>query len=242
MRSLIRQTTGKSFVEPEFARHYYEAARGNHWWFRGRRDLIIELLRYTGAQSGVVLDLGAGSETLFPATFDVVKLDLVRPTGDLPHFVRAAASSLPFRSGIFSGVGAFDLLEHVDDVTHLIAEVKRVLKPGGFVLVTVPAHQWLWSPHDVRVGHVRRYNRKALRQIFEAALLEVKWCGSFFGFLLPAAILRKLFRLSPEMVDPAPILNRFLGLIASRSARSAARDRRPGLSIGLVATVGGDAS
>lgn len=222
-------------MESEFARQYYESARSDHWWFQGRAELVGALLARGTAVSGLALDLGAGTESLFPATFDVIKLDLVRPAGDLKSFVQASALELPFPDGKFDAVGAFDLIEHIEDAVSLMSEIARVVLPGGIVLATVPAHQWLWSPHDERVGHVRRYERGEIAALFEAAELRIVWCSSFYGFLVLPAIVRKVLRLSTTMGNPGSGANRALTIVSRASARRALRGRTWGLSIGVMA-------
>ncbi|MDP3984249.1 MAG: methyltransferase domain-containing protein [Acidimicrobiia bacterium] len=223
-------------METEFARQYYEAARADHWWFRGRKELIGELLKRSSEDGGGrVVDLGAGSDTLFPEGFDVVKIDIVRPEGELGRFVRASAMNLPFRDCSFQGAGAFDVIEHVAEAEKLLGELRRVIRPGGFVLATVPAHQWLWSPHDTNVGHVRRYEIGELAEVFEEAEFDVVWCGTFYGFLILPALVRRVLGLATDMGDPPAPLNRLLTGFALRSVRSALRGRRPGLSIAQAA-------
>jgi SAM-dependent methyltransferase len=222
-------------VETDFARQYYEAAQTDHWWFQGRSELVKRLLDQEGSFDGLALDLGAGSDTLFPTGFEVVKLDIVRPEGSLTSFVQGSAFDLPFRSESFRVVGAFDLIEHVVATDALLTEVARVLAPGGLVLATVPAHQWLWSPHDERVGHVRRYDRSTITRLFEASGFGITWCSPFYGFLIPPAIVRRLFHLSPTMGTPGRLTNRFFRRLAVGSAQRAIDGSAIGLSLGLVA-------
>lgn len=222
-------------MESEFARQYYESARSDHWWFQGRAELVGALLAQSTTVSGLALDLGAGSESLFPAEFDVIKLDLVRPAGDLKSFVQASALELPFPDQKFDAVGAFDLIEHVADAGSLMSEIARVVSPGGVVLATVPAYQWLWSPHDERVGHIRRYEREEVASLFKGAGLRIVWCSSFYGFLVLPAIVRKLLRLSTTMGSPRSGTNQALAVLSRASARRALRGASWGLSIGVMA-------
>ena len=71
----------------------------------------------------------------------------------------ASALALPFRSDSFDVVGAFDVIEHLDPESAAVAELARVLRPGGRLLVAVPAYQWAWTDFDVQNGHHRRYTR-----------------------------------------------------------------------------------
>ena len=80
--------------------------------------------------------------------------------------VRACAGrrpTLPFADGTFDVVSAFDVVEHCDRRRRAVAELARVLAPGGRMLLSVPAYQWAWRDHDVQAGHHRRYTRRRLR-------------------------------------------------------------------------------
>ena len=91
-----------------------------------------------------------------------VTLDLF-PRGLTPgEGVCGSATALPFRDGAFEVVAAFDVVEHCADEALALAELVRVLAPGGRLLLSVPAYQWAWSDHDVRAGHHRRYTRPRL--------------------------------------------------------------------------------
>lgn len=223
-------------MDPDFARQYYESAAADHWWFRGRRALVAGLLHRWDISSGVFADLGAGSASLLPESFDIVKLDLVRPESALGKFVQGSADQLPFRSGVLDGIGLFDVLEHLDDPAECLGECTRVIRPNGVVLVTVPAFQRLWSPHDDIVGHKRRYTRGGLVAELETAGLTVEWSSAFFGFLLLPAMVRAALSLRSPMKHPGSGMNRALTTLAERSAASVLR--RPttlGLSLAAVA-------
>jgi SAM-dependent methyltransferase len=224
-------------VEPDFARHYYEASTPDHWWFRGRATLISWLAAGHQLEHERALDLGAGSLTMLPNRLETVRLDMVvpNPVGEGP-FVKASALRLPFRDTAFGVVGLFDLIEHVEDEAGLLSEINRVLRPGGAVVLTAPAHQWLWSDHDVKARHVRRYGVRELVSTFEQSGFRVEFVRQFYGFLLIPAVLRKFLGLAGGMGRPPEPLNRLLVHVARASVRRAHRGRsRLGLSIALLA-------
>jgi len=225
-------------VDSEFARQYYESAKRDHWWFRGRELLVAELVNAYGTGGGVFLDLGAGVESLLPSEIPVVKLDLVVPDGVRGPFVRGSAESLPFRTGELGGVGLFDVLEHLDDPRKCLEETKRVTRPGGLVMITVPAHRWLWSRHDEVVGHKRRYSSSTLRGALEDVGLSIAWMSAFYGFLLAPALARRVLSLESPMTMPGPSVNRALSALSQRSVRSAlGKPSGFGLSLAAVAFV-----
>jgi SAM-dependent methyltransferase len=100
------------------------------------------------------------------------------------------ARAIPFREA-FDLVGAFDVLEHIDEDAIVLKEVRRSLRPGGGLLLTVPQHQWLWSPQDEAARHVRRYEASDLRRMLDEAGFDVLRSTSFVSFLLPAMLLTR---------------------------------------------------
>lgn len=225
-----------SLVDPDFARQYYESAMQGHWWQSGRIKLVAGLAAKAGLTQGVAADLGAGAVSLFPTTFEVVKLDWVVPHAIVGPFVRASVSKLPFRSETFDAVGLFDVLEHIPDATSSLYEARRVLKKRGALLYTVPAFPSLWSKHDELAGHLRRYRLPEIRDLVEESGFRSLWSSMFYGFLLAPAMIRKVAKCGSSLTLPPRAVNHALTRIAERSAGSALTSRRrPGLSIGGVA-------
>jgi len=224
-------------VDPDFARQYYESAEREHWWFRGRARMVENLLNQCGrSNTGRVVDLGAGSVSLFPLGFQVVKVDVVVPSGVDGHFVRASVASMPFRNESFVGAGLFDVIEHLDDPQVVLGEARRIVSPGGFLVYTVPAFQSLWSRHDELVGHVRRYRPPEVERLLAANGFEPEASSMFYGFLLGPALVRKFTGIPSPMALPSIRINNWLSRVALRSANAASRSgRRLGLSISGVA-------
>jgi SAM-dependent methyltransferase len=90
-------------------------------------------------------------------------------------------------------MGAFDVLEHLENPELLLREIYRVLTPGGIFVCSVPAYQWLFSDFDVSIGHFRRYSRVAIQELLESAGFQSIEVVSRFSFLVfPALVLRRL--------------------------------------------------
>ena len=87
--------------------------------------------------------------------------------------VQGSATALPFAEGTFSGVVALDVLEHIPDDKAAVAEIVRVLAPGGMLYVTVPAYRSLWSTHDIALMHQRRYIAPEIKHLLTNAGLEI---------------------------------------------------------------------
>jgi SAM-dependent methyltransferase len=104
---------------------------------------------------------------------------------------------MPFPDDSFDLAVSLDVIEHLEDDLAALRELRRVLAPGGALLVTVPAYQWLWSGHDEINHHHRRYTRRSLQRVAEQAGWSQVRTTYFNSLLLPAAIvLRVLDRVS----------------------------------------------
>ena len=205
-----------------------------HFWFVARRRLLGDLLTRANPQGfGRLLDVGCGTganlEFLASHAGQLAGLD-VRPEGlerrtkdqRAPWLVRATATRLPFASHSFDAVTALDVLEHVDDETAL-SEIHRVLRPGGAMIVTVPAMPWLWSYRDVDAGHLRRYTRRQLLDRLRASGFELGVAGYYQCLLFPLVLARLARRNSAAARDleeqPRPVVNAVLGWISGAEVR-----------------------
>ncbi|MDE3091533.1 MAG: class I SAM-dependent methyltransferase, partial [Chloroflexota bacterium] len=146
------------------------------WWYRGLRVLLTALIeRYVAASPPpLILDAGCGTganlrllETYGHALgIDISEqaLAFCRARG-IPgdRVMQASVTELPFRAARFDLAVSFDVICNIVDDVGAFAEVCRVLKPGGIFIVQLPAYQWLWSRHDVAVGHKWRYTARSVR-------------------------------------------------------------------------------
>ena len=174
----------------------------NHFWFAARRRLVERLLRRSAVLPGLaVLDLGVGGglfcQQLAQAGHHMTAIDFL-PTGllrlhrDAPtvKLVQSSAESLGLRASCFDAALALDVLEHIDDQA-ATAELFRVLRPGGLLIITVPAFPALWSFRDTAAGHRRRYRRQSLVQLLSTAGFSVEHTGYYQCLLFPLAILSR---------------------------------------------------
>ncbi len=197
------------------AHYYLEYSRmeREHWWFEGRRQILGSVIdRLTGARRRPrILDLGCGTgeSSRHLAQFGrVTSVDLSELAlgfcrhKALPRLVRGDAVHLPFAEGAFDLVCGLDILEHLADEERALAEMVRVCRPGGQVLVTVPALPILWSRHDIVNHHQRRYRKGQLRDAVARSGLRPGILTYFNTFLLPPTL---LVRLGSRLVSrPAP--------------------------------------
>lgn len=217
-------------------------AEDSHWWYRGRRSVlerVIASLRLPARAR--ILDAGCGSGrnmlelarhgevTGVELSSTSVALARERGAGEV---IEGSVLEMPFESGSFDLAVSLDVIEHLGEDVAALRELRRVVAPGGALLVTVPAYQWLWSGHDEINHHCRRYTRRTLQRAAESAGWETVRTTYFNSLLLPVAIaLRIVDRLSPARatessldlwIPPAPLnwlLQRPLELEAAVIAR-----------------------
>lgn len=170
-----------------------------HWWYCARRKIIADLIRRETQlpNNAHILEIGCGTGHNLPmlaafGTIDAIEIDpaaraiaserLGRPVGAAP---------LPVLPGVERGaydlIAVLDVVEHIEDDVAALKAMAACLKPGGKILITVPAHQWMWSAHDVVNHHHRRYSKASLRKAIRAAGLEPKKLSYFNSLLFPLA-------------------------------------------------------
>lgn len=182
----------------------YAGIQQTHWWYTGRVQLLQSVLEHhlRPSQERRLLDLGCGPGgmrpmlaqygRLFSADFTIEALQFAQPQS-LGHLLQADATKLPFGDASFDVVCAFDLIEHLADDFCALSEFNRVLKPGGWVFVTVPAFQFLWGSQDVVNHHYRRYRCSQIRHLLTRTGFLIEQTSYFNAFLfLPIAIVRLL--------------------------------------------------
>jgi SAM-dependent methyltransferase len=198
----------------EFDRMF--AIEETHWWYRGRRALVRAALdRWAPPRRPLaLLDVACatGMSFRFLADYGAIRgLDISDETirlcaqRGIHRIVKGDAMRLPFAEGSFDVVLALDAFEHFDDDVAAMRETRRVLRPGGVLVATVPAFMALWSPHDEAYHHKRRYRRGLLRERLAAAgfLLE-RTSYSSMALFAPVLALRRWRRLRGEPSGEAP--------------------------------------
>ena len=205
-------TRGPGFRESFFAELF--ALEAQNFWFRARNELILwAMSRYfsglrnfleIGCGTGYVL---SGVRAAFPSAAlvgsEIFVSGLAFAAGRVPsaEFYQIDATAIPFREH-FDVIGAFDVLEHIEDDESVLQQVTQALVPGGGFLLTVPQHPSLWSPQDDHAHHVRRYTAVEIRRKLMRSGLEVIRVTSFMSLLLPMMAASRL-RMRASRADGA---------------------------------------
>jgi SAM-dependent methyltransferase len=182
----------------------------DHWWFVGRRRIVVSVLRSFLPRHAVdrtLLDLGCGTGGMLNAlkAFGEVTgmdtsqfaIDRARERSGCRVEWGMLPGPVPFEPDSFDVVTALDVIEHVDDDGAALRTIRELLKPGGSFMCTVPAFRFLWSGHDEINHHRRRYRRAELRGKLLDAGFRIRKL-TYFNFLLfpPIALVRLAGRLT----------------------------------------------
>jgi SAM-dependent methyltransferase len=214
-----------------------------HWWFRERRHIIAAAI--AGVPPSNALDIGAGAggntRVLEAAGWKATALEysdagvqLARERG--LDVVQGDARDIPFPDDHFGLVVAYDVLEHINEDDKVVSEIARVVRPGGRVLIAVPADPRLWSPHDEAIGHVRRYTRPELVRLFDSPSFRINDVRSWNVLLRPVVALRRKRVEDNDLVALPKVVNAGLSVII-KVERHLPVTKLSGVSLLLDATV-----
>ena len=156
------------------------------------------------------------------------------------------SSPLPALEGVpddtYDMVAALDVVEHIPDDKAALEGISRVLKPGGKLLMTVPAHQWMWSAHDVVNHHQRRYSKRDFKRLVNESPLKLESIGYLNSLLFPLAMAQRLAskltgKEDANLAPPAEPINQVLERVFALERRVIGRiPLPPGLSLFAVAS------
>jgi SAM-dependent methyltransferase len=148
------------------------AVEDRYWWYRGRRRIVLDVVRSLSLPSEPqILDAGCGSGRNLVELARVGRVVGLEPSArgaevararGVGEVIEAEIDTMPFDDSSFDLITLLDVLEHIEDDLGALRGLRRVARPGGFLLITVPAYPRLWSAHDELNRHYRRYTRAAL--------------------------------------------------------------------------------
>ena len=175
-----------------------------HWWYRARREILAALIRRAirPPADARLLEIGCGTGHNLAMLGEFGQVDALELDDEARAFAEkrlgrsVMSAPLPELAGVpdrhYDLVGAFDVIEHIEDDRAAIASIETKLKAGGKFFMTVPAHQWMWSAHDEVNHHKRRYSKATLRALIDGSPLELERIGYFNSLLFPVAVAERL--------------------------------------------------
>ncbi len=189
-------------MQPGYASRYLTLWE-RHWWWRSRQAHILsQVKRLRDGHSGRarILDVGCGDGLFFEALSRFGEVEGIEPDASLVNNPRWRERIKVARIGespdilpaeTYDLVLMLDVLEHISDDSQALAALRRSLKPGARLLLTVPALSWLWSGHDVANEHCRRYDRRSLRTVLESSGFRVESLQYFFVWTVIPMLARR---------------------------------------------------
>lgn len=178
-----------------------------HWWYEGRRAILSSLIKTLNLPKDIaILEAGCGPGAnlrmlssfgnVYAFDIDDFAVHHARENSGVAadHIqIGSLPSSIPHK-GPFNLIGAFDVIEHVEQDLESLIALRKLLKPGGYAVFTVPAFPFLWSAHDVANHHKRRYRENGFRNILFAAGYDVTFISYYNTWLFPAVVLARFLK------------------------------------------------
>lgn len=172
----------------------------SYWWYRAKAKFLGAYFSEYVSPDAKVLDIGSADgpavafidEILAKGKGKKIAMDIV-PDGLGPDDILGSVEDIPLSKNKFDIVSAFDVIEHVENEDKGLREILRVLKPGGYFLMSVPAHQWAWTKHDDELYHKRRYTVGRARKALEKAGFIILKSSYGFSGTFPIFFAQRIF-------------------------------------------------
>jgi SAM-dependent methyltransferase len=200
-------------MNAETFRQMHQKSR-DYWWYRAKRQLIRLLLddllkdaksfrdsELPGTEPFRIADLGCGTGAMFDVLSEYGDLFGLEPSVEAvswaattarAHLVQAESGRIPFRSESLDLVTMFDSLEHIDDDVQVVRDTFRIIRAGGYLIISVPAFQSLMTWRETQLGHKRRYSIKRLHRLLTENGFEVLFNRYMYAALFPLLLLKTL--------------------------------------------------
>ena len=178
----------------------------SNFWFRSRNQLILWAIKkyFPGAER--MLEIGCGTGyvlagvkkhipelSLTGSDISICGISYAAQRVNDVHLIQFNAMEIPYYNE-FDIIGAFDVLEHIEEDEHVLAQINKAVVPSGGIIITVPQHQFLWSQTDESAKHQRRYSVGQLKDRVAAAGFEVVRITSFVSLLFPLMVLSRYLK------------------------------------------------
>lgn len=186
----------------------------NNWWHEGRRKILQSTIAYLvkSVKNSKILDVGCGTGGtsnaflkfgyLVGTDLSIAALKLATKKG-FTNILKSSLTNIPLKDETFDIITALDVIEHMENDHSVLLELNRLVKLNGYVIITVPAFQFLWSEHDVALSHFRRYTTSTLTKVLNETNFEVVRISYFISFIfLPYAVYRLLTKNSINQENP----------------------------------------
>lgn len=201
-----------------------------YWWSASRRETVKQFYRLfrkkgdrdrvldIGCGSGEMLEAmrGEGVEELFGIDRSILALNHLKRKEFIYAYL-ADATNLPFKDKVFDLVIILDVMEHLGDDFSALKEAHRVLKPGGMMIMTVPAFNHLWSIRDIMLDHKRRYGKRGLQEMLKECRFKIRKCSYFHFFYYPVMFfvinVRNVLQIDRKWKTDVWVVNRFLNTV-----------------------------
>lgn len=196
---------GDEVCYPEFGSDYCFNIEDNSYWFKHRNDCIIAILKKLkkSNEENYFFDIGGGngfvSKAIQSIGFEPIliepSLQGARNAGKrgIKNIICSTFNDIEFKPNSVPFIGLFDVLEHIENDIQFLSKISDVIKDDGYLVLTVPAHKYLWSNEDVLAGHFRRYSLKSLGKKLEEEGFKIKYSSYIFPFFsIPIFLFRTL--------------------------------------------------
>lgn len=232
------------YLGPNEYEYMYEL-ENSHWWFVSRRNLVAHLIKSLEIPSPTILDAGSGTGGNLLALNKLGRafgIDIAPQAIEfckkrkLENISQCPVEEIKYKDKTFDVITCLDLLEHVPNAVGALRELKRVLKDGGKIIITVPAFKILWSQHDEALCHLRRYEKDSLVRDVQEAGLKVEKLNYFFvtSFMVvaPIRIMRRFLVSRHTLVSdtttlPPKLLNNLLKILFTLEMRVVVKTGAP---------------
>ena len=197
------------------------AFENKYWWHVGRRSIVARQIAklHRERHDLHILNVGSGTGGTVEVLAEHGKVLNIDQSGEAVRLMQESGyealqmdgANTSLKNEQFDLVAALDVLEHIEQDESALREWGRLLKPGGYLLLTVPAYQWLWSGHDVSLGHFRRYTASGLEERVRAAGFAVCKRSYAITFSFPLIV---AFRVLQKLLRPEIQKSSYVGLPA----------------------------